>query len=55
MLQTYGYFEWDLEEAETAKRRPAADVVENLYDREVRIRVGELIARAMRSAEKRKP
>ena len=53
MFQTYGYFEWDLEEAEAAKRRAAE--VENLYDRETRIRMGELIARAMRSPGERAP
>ncbi|HET7680361.1 MAG TPA: hypothetical protein VFK79_09540 [Xanthobacteraceae bacterium] len=43
MPKGYEYFEWDPE--------VEAGGVESLYDREMRMRVGELIARAMRAAD----
>jgi hypothetical protein len=54
MRTTDDYFEWDLEYAEADEARAAAgNSVANLYDREVRIRIGEVIARAMQAANKK--
>lgn len=50
MPQHYDHIEWDEKEADAARRRAAEGAVESLYDREIRIRVGELIARAMQAA-----
>lgn len=54
MRKTEDYLEWDGENAEAARRR-AVDKggVERLYDCETRMRVGEMIARAMQSTDKR--
>jgi hypothetical protein len=50
------YFEWDLEYAEADEARAAAgNSAADMYDREVRIRIGEMIARAMQAAKKREP
>jgi hypothetical protein len=49
------YFEWDLEYAEADEARAAAgNSVADLYDREIRIRIGETIARAMQAANKKR-
>ena len=52
----YDYVECDSEYEQAAKLRGAeGSGVESLYDREIRIRVGEWIARSMQTANKREP
>jgi hypothetical protein len=53
MPKGYEYFEWDPEIYGEAARQRAAEAgdIESLYDREMRMRVGDLIARAMRAAD----
>jgi len=55
MRKADDYLEWDLEYAEAARARAAECMgLENLYDREVRIRIGEIIARAVQQTNERR-
>jgi hypothetical protein len=55
MRKADDYLEWDLEYAEAANARGAESMgLENLYDREIRIRIGEMIARAVQQTNKRR-
>lgn len=54
MPKTYDYIEWNPEDADAPRRRSSEGAgVENLFDREIRRRVGELIARAANGVPKR--
>jgi hypothetical protein len=50
MPHQYDHIEWDEEETDAARRRTAEGAIECLYDRKIRVRIGELIARAMRAS-----
>lgn len=54
MPRHYDYIEWDEKAADAARRRADEGAVESLYDREIRTRIGELIARAMQAANSAK-
>jgi hypothetical protein len=55
MRKADDYLEWDLEYADAGKARAADGVrLENLYDREIRIRIGEIIARAVQQTNERR-
>lgn len=54
MPERYDYIEWDVEDAEAERRRAEEGAVGCLYDRKIRVRIGELIARAMRIPNKQK-
>jgi len=55
MRKTDDYLEWGLEYAEAAEARAADGVsIADLYDREIRIRIGEIIARAMQQTNKKR-
>ena len=45
-----GYIEVERANGETAQLRPVEEAPDYIYDREVRLRVGEVIARAMQAA-----
>jgi hypothetical protein len=51
MPDEQGFIEHDREYAEAAERQAAEGAVQYLYDREIRIRVGEMIGRAMQAAQ----
>jgi hypothetical protein len=51
MPDEHGFMECDPEYAEAAERQAAEGAVQYLYDREIRMRVGALIARAMQAAQ----
>ena len=55
MGKSADYFEWDLEFAEATKARTAEDLgIADLRDSEIRMRIGEIIARAMQQTNKKR-
>jgi len=55
MARSDDYFEWDVEFAKAARARASERLrIADLYDSEIRLRIGETIARAMQQANKKR-
>jgi hypothetical protein len=55
MRKTDDYLEWDLEYAEAATGRAGKSIdLQHPYDQKIRIRIGEIIARAVQQTNERR-
>jgi hypothetical protein len=55
MRKTDDYLEWDLEYTEAATGRAGERIgLQHPYDQEIRIRIGEIIARAVQQTNERR-